>query len=471
MGTVFSARHLRLPGKQVAVKVLHLGGQPDPDSLTRFRREAEVATRIGHPNIVEVHDFNTLPSGTPYLVLEYLVGESLAQRLQRGPLPLEEALRIARQAASALDAVHREGIVHRDLKPDNIFLVPAGPESGAPEQVKLLDFGISKVQGSQTVKTQEQVLVGTPRYMSPEQAQGKNSEVDQRTDVFALGAIVYEMLGGEPAFAAPSIAQVLFRVVYEPHLPLSTIAPGLPPNVLQAVEKALEKDPSRRYPDVRAFVADLTGAPLTGFQRASPEGGVAVPHQATTESFLLGKTMESQKHVTPLVPVVQNSPVLLASPPKPRSWFWPAMLAAVILAAGGWYLRPRSLPPPPSPPMVMPPPNPPAPTTPTKPPPPVPAVVRLTAAQEAKLKELLAPAEQALAAEDFDEAARLAKNALRELGQTGAPAALSRAYALVTRAACGKKSLVEANANFSKVSALERSAVLAYCRRFDIEPR
>src|SRR4051812_12934107 len=165
MGEVWLAKHRRLPGKQVAIKVLHVGGaQLSPDALARFRREAEVATRIGHPNIVEVHDFNTLPDGSPYLVLEFLQGESLGSRL-RHPMELAEAQRILRQVGSALQAAHAHGVVHRDLKPDNVFLVPTPMGT----VVKVLDFGISKVLHTSTLQTQESVLVGTPAYMSPEQ--------------------------------------------------------------------------------------------------------------------------------------------------------------------------------------------------------------------------------------------------------------------------------------------------------------
>jgi serine/threonine protein kinase len=142
MGAIYAARHLRLPGKQVAVKVLH-GGGISPDASARFRREAEIASRLGHPNIVEVLDFDTLPGGTPFLVMELLRGETLGQRLCRGPLSWQETEEIARQVGSALGAAHRAGIVHRDLKPDNVFLVAGEPGVMAGERVKLLDFGIS----------------------------------------------------------------------------------------------------------------------------------------------------------------------------------------------------------------------------------------------------------------------------------------------------------------------------------------
>ena len=242
MGAVWAAKHLRLPGKRVAIKVLHGLAASDRESYARFRREAEIASRIGHPNIVTVHDFNVLPSGTPYLVLEYLEGEDLAHRLVRGKIPLPAALAIARQIGSALHAAHKADVVHRDLKPGNVFLVPTEIGGELVDQVKVLDFGISKIRGSQTVQTQDSVLLGTPQYMAPEQALGKNTEIDARTDVFALGAIVYEMLSGRPAFLGDTLAEVVFKVVYDKQPPLAELAPELPKNVVDAVEQALAKD-------------------------------------------------------------------------------------------------------------------------------------------------------------------------------------------------------------------------------------
>jgi eukaryotic-like serine/threonine-protein kinase len=264
MGTVFLARHRRLPGKQVAVKVLQNSASLNPELYARFRREAEIASQLGHPNIVEVLDFDTLQDGTPFLVMEYLRGENLEQRLSRGPLPVNAALSIIRQVCSALQAAHRAGVVHRDLKPANVFLVPTDSGGVVSELVKLLDFGISKMLDSQTLQTQEAVLIGTPQYMAPEQALGKNSEVDARTDIFALGCIVYELLSGRPPFAGDggSIVQVVFRIVHGQPEPLASLCPGLPSRVLGAVEKALAKSPQDRYSDVSSFIAELTGSPL-----------------------------------------------------------------------------------------------------------------------------------------------------------------------------------------------------------------
>src|SRR4029079_2825202 len=154
MGSVWEANHLRLPGKRVAIKVLHADVAGDQEALARFRREAEIATRLGHPSIAESHVFTMLPGGQPSLVLELLVGESLDARMRRGPIAPDQVARIAGQIAAALAASRRVAAVHRDLKPQNVFLVPRDDEIGG-ELVKVLDFGISKIRGSQTVKTQD----------------------------------------------------------------------------------------------------------------------------------------------------------------------------------------------------------------------------------------------------------------------------------------------------------------------------
>ncbi|NMO15389.1 protein kinase [Pyxidicoccus fallax] len=307
MGAVYLAQHLRLPGKQVAVKVLRGGDQVTQEIFTRFRREAEIASRLGHPNIVEVLDYDTLEDGTPFLVLEFLRGESLQSRLERGRIPLDEVFSYTRQMGSALQAAHGAGIVHRDLKPANVFLVPTDSGGVVGQRVKLLDFGISKVLTSQTLQTQEATIIGTPQYMSPEQAMGKNREIDARTDIFALGCIVYEMMTGKPVFGMGTLAQMIFRVVYEPADPLAPLCPEAPAQAIAAVERALSKRAEDRFPDVTSFVEALTGSPLhtlspqSGAQPvprptptpsarpvsgiARPVSGIALPDSATDEGF------------------------------------------------------------------------------------------------------------------------------------------------------------------------------------------
>jgi serine/threonine protein kinase len=290
MGAVWLASHVRLPGKKVAIKVLH-PDVADEESMARFRREAEIASRLGHPNIVAVHDFNELADGTPYLVLEYLTGESLAARITRGRMTLNQIVPIVRQIGSALQAAHAEHIVHRDLKPANIFLVPTETGGDVGEQAKVLDFGISKIRGSQTVKTQDSAILGTPQYMAPEQALGNHDAVDQRTDVFALGAMVYEMFAGQPAFRGASIPEVVFKVVYEDPPPLQTLVPGLPDDVVAAVHRALAKKPDDRFPDVSAFVGAITGTPLTTTRRGvlAPVAPAVHDAMASTEASTGGR--------------------------------------------------------------------------------------------------------------------------------------------------------------------------------------
>jgi eukaryotic-like serine/threonine-protein kinase len=324
MGEVWLARHTRLAGKQVAIKVLHVQGNVTPEALARFRREAEIAARLEHPNIVQVLDFNALPTGEPFLVMELLKGTSLADRLKTGPMPLELVQQIVRQAGSALQTAHRAGVVHRDLKPENIYLTP----TALGDQVKVLDFGISKLADSKTIQTTDSVLIGTPLYMSPEQATGANSEVTLQSDLFSLGSICYELLTGEAPFSADSVARVVFRIAYEQHVPLQQLRPDLPSSVTDAVEHALVKDRHARTRDIDAFVMEFTGVPLG---RATDEAvsGVYQAGMQVTDSLMGGKTQNagassgamratpavaSSRPATP-VPLVSQAPV----PPKPVS--------------------------------------------------------------------------------------------------------------------------------------------------------
>jgi serine/threonine-protein kinase len=350
MGSVFLASHNRLPGKRVAIKLLHAELQ-DPEVIARFKREAQIASKLNHPNIVTVHDFNITPDGTPYLVLELLQGESLAQRLMQGALPLETVFSITRQVGSALAAAHREGIVHRDLKPQNIFLVPTEVDGKLVEIAKVLDFGISKMRGSTTVKTQESTLLGTPQYMAPEQAKGDHAAVDARTDVFALGAIVYEMLAGHPAFSGENIPEVVFKVVYEQPRPLAKEAPTVPPGVIATVEQAMAKARDERFASVSTFVEKLTGEKVVGVRSPSLPpvdslGGGSIPHRMVGKEAY-DQTMASGDHGRPplaapkqvsvhAATVESIPPPTVVAPPehaaRPRSR---APMIALALALGG----------------------------------------------------------------------------------------------------------------------------------------
>jgi serine/threonine-protein kinase len=295
MGAVFLASHKRLAGKRVAIKILHTEIE-GTEVVARFKREAEIAAKLNHPNIVGVIDYNVSPAGMPYLVLDYLEGETLAARIARGPLSVDQVLSIVRQVGSALAAAHRAGIVHRDLKPQNIFLVPTEVDGRHLEIAKVLDFGISKIRGSQTVKTQDSVLLGTPQYMAPEQAIGQHANIDERTDVFALGAIVYEMLSGQAAFSGESLPAVVFKVVYEQPPPLAQEVPSVPPAIAAAVTRAMAKPPEERFATISGFVEAMTGQPLATRDLDSPalpiEGSPSGSRRAAArEAF--AQTMDS----------------------------------------------------------------------------------------------------------------------------------------------------------------------------------
>ncbi|MEM1025598.1 MAG: protein kinase [Myxococcota bacterium] len=250
MGIVWKASHTRLP-RPLAIKVLNDAAYESEEVLQRFRREAEITSQLGHPNIIQVFDFNVLEDGRAYLVMEFLEGTSLRDRMRERPISEAEAATIVRQVGSALGRVHKEGIVHRDLKPENIFLCRTDDGSVL---AKVLDFGISKVQGSMTVVTQDAALLGTPRYMSPEQARGENTKIDGATDQFALAAIAYEMLTGRPAFGGDSIPAVLHQVSSIDPEPMDSLTPSTPHRLGQAIHRALSKRREQRFADMTAFL-------------------------------------------------------------------------------------------------------------------------------------------------------------------------------------------------------------------------
>jgi eukaryotic-like serine/threonine-protein kinase len=266
MGEVYEARHARLPGG-FAVKVLTAErtarAPTDAPEFLRFRREAEIASSLRHPNIVQVVDFNQTDDGSPYMVMELLTGLDLAALLEReGPLPAARVAAIVEQVASALSAAHGRGIVHRDLKPQNVFVIPV--EGQTRDHAKVLDFGISKVKTSLSL-TGESRLFGTPQYMSPEQAEGNGDTVDGRTDQFALAAMAYVMMCGRAAFQGDSVPAVLFQVTSAAPPPVTSLMPRLPPAVDQVLSRGLAKRKQDRFDSVgqlaTALAAALTGQP------------------------------------------------------------------------------------------------------------------------------------------------------------------------------------------------------------------
>lgn len=255
MASVFEAEHVRLK-RPVAVKVIAEHLADNPEAQARFQREADTISQLQHPNIVHVLDYDTTPEGEPYLVMELLQGESLADRLNRdGNISLEQMVLIVWQVASALEEAHRKGIVHRDLTPANVFLTSL---PGHPLFVKLLDFGISKaVVGARNI-TQHFQIVGTVQYMAPEQAVG--GIVDMPVDQFALACIVYRALSGKLPFEGQNATAVLQAVAFKPHAAIRSLVPELPAAVEQTLDRALRKDPSARYPRISDFAVELARA-------------------------------------------------------------------------------------------------------------------------------------------------------------------------------------------------------------------
>jgi serine/threonine-protein kinase len=253
MGTVYRVRH-RILERPFALKVLRADLSRDSDLGVRFTREAKAAASISHPNVVQITDFGSLPSGQPYFVMELLVGDSVNTVISKGgPLPAARAVRMLMQIVDALAAAHAAGIVHRDLKPDNIFVckTPSGDEL-----VKVLDFGLAKVAG-QSRLTKAGLVFGTPHYMSPEQASG--GTIDERTDLYALGVVMYEMFTGRVPFEADTYMGVLTKHLYVEPTPPSVLL-GEPAELgalEQVILRCLEKKPEKRYATMIALAAEL----------------------------------------------------------------------------------------------------------------------------------------------------------------------------------------------------------------------
>ena len=250
MGTVYRARH-ELLGRPAAIKVLRADLGANQELVERFFNEARAATAIRHPGIIEAFDYGHAPDGRAYLVMELLEGEPLSKRIAaRGRMPEVEAAQIARGIASALTAAHARGIVHRDLKPDNVFLVP-DPDVPGGERPKVLDFGIAKLadpRGVPTSATQTAAgaLMGTPLYMSPEQARAAG-EIDMRADLYSLGCMLYEMVVGEPPFMAAGPGEIIAMQLFTKPVPPRERGVAIAEELEQIIMRCLEKSPAQRY--------------------------------------------------------------------------------------------------------------------------------------------------------------------------------------------------------------------------------
>jgi Tol biopolymer transport system component len=271
MGEVYRARDTRLE-RTVAIKILPAQLSADPGRKQRFDREAKTISGLNHPNICMLHDVGS-QDGVDYLVMECVEGETLAKRLEKGPLPVEQALKYGAQIADGLDKAHRNGVVHRDLKPANIMLTATG--------AKLLDFGLAKptapltsgltlTAAAQSPVTEAGMVVGTFQYMSPEQVEGK--EVDGRSDIFSLGAVLYEMVTGNRAFEGKSQLSVASAILEKEPAPISSVKPMTPAPLDRALRRCLAKDPEERWQSARDLALELKSIAEGG-----PQSGAAVP--------------------------------------------------------------------------------------------------------------------------------------------------------------------------------------------------
>ena len=333
MGAVYRARDTRL-GRDVAIKVLTAVTLSDHEKLQRFEQEARTIGMLNHPNLLTVYDVGN-HEGTPYLVTELLEGETLRDRLSRGSITPRKAVEIASQIANGLAAAHEKGIVHRDLKPENIF----GTRDG---RIKILDFGIAKLTRAgadgpafQMAATEPGMVLGTVGYMSPEQVRGET--VDQRSDIFAFGAILYEMLTGSRAFKRNSSIETLSAILKEDPPDLLDVAPNVPQALDRLVRRCLEKDRELRFQTARDLAFNLET--LSNFSSAGTLSGTPTPHRTPTEAHPTVRQTASNAPTTAMRP---RTPTV--SRPMPKKRVSPVLLALLYIvsvagaAFGAWYV-------------------------------------------------------------------------------------------------------------------------------------
>ncbi|MEZ0396945.1 MAG: protein kinase [Anaerolineales bacterium] len=335
MATVYKAYHAALD-RYVAIKVLHPAFTEDPNFLARFQREARVVAKLEHPNIVPIYDYAE-HEGRPYLVMKFIEGETLKARLARGRVQADEVARIVEAVGAALSYAHKGGILHRDIKPSNVLL-------GDDGQIYLADFGLARIaQAGESTLTSD-MIVGTPQYISPEQAMGKK-DLDEGTDIYSLGVMLYELVVGRVPFSADTPFSIIHDHIYSP-LPLPTqLNPGVPEDVERVLLKALAKERSDRYADVRALVtafldawADVAAeAPATPLPTVVPPETVVRTSSQPPDQTRPPATVSAPPppDETPPPAPVSPPPVSAAVPAGGRlrkiPWMWLAVAVLVFL--------------------------------------------------------------------------------------------------------------------------------------------
>ncbi len=344
MGAVYEGENTRIH-RRVAIKVLHASVAGMADAVARFEREAQAAGRIGSDHIVEVLDLGTLASGDRYMVMEFMDGDTLSQRIrQRGRLAPTEVLPLMQQLLDALGAAHNAGIVHRDLKPDNVFLLRS--RRGNADFVKLLDFGISKFGSGPSAlsMTRTGAVMGTPYYMAPEQARGAK-DLDARVDLYAVGVILYEALTGQVPFSADTFNELLFKIVLEKPRPLEELVPEIDPGFVAIVSRAMARERDDRFQTAEALqvaleqwarglghVVAAATMPTAVRQGVEAVGPPTVAASFGTPPAAFGTTPGNWANASAVAEPPASAPVLPMR--RPSGALWGGVAAAVLLAGG-----------------------------------------------------------------------------------------------------------------------------------------
>jgi predicted Ser/Thr protein kinase len=424
MGAVYRAEQLSV-GRTVALKVLHREFARDEEFVQRFQQEARLAATLNHPRLTTVFDFDQSEDGGLFIVMEYLEGTRLSDLIRRsGPLEIARAVRLAIQLAEGLEAAHAAGVIHRDVKPQNIMVLAPG------EDVKLMDFGIARINDGRDVQlTRAGTMMGTPLYMAPEQIEGRT--VSEKTDIYAFGVVLYEMLSGQTPFSAPTSAAVLAKQLNEPPRPLRAVRPDTPPVLERIVMQALDKDPEYRQERIAEIVRGLrtvAGAPAPAPDETYARTIVSGARQRPTSDDLGNKTMISARTMAGRAEQAGQSTGEPAAD-RPSRWAWlrtgvgktlaisaGVLIVAIAAVSIWWITRPpldgHALIPPTPPPQQSPerppsvpapqpdlrvvppgqiptPPTPPRPPSPRPPSPPLPSAIRASVERQLRAAKLL----------------------------------------------------------------------------------